>query len=959
MSFYDTLCEIRDLADKASPTKVDLERTLKLFKTQAAEDYFFTRVRSIHWIQLLNAAGVFKQPPAVIRSGDTLRFPFWTKSAALARIAKTDASAVATVASKIPRTRNARVNDHLMEIAALVPTPEDVRRLLAQAIYYAKQPYHLSASDFGDVIEHWVSIGAIDAAFRLAQEILKFKRGYRPKLPRKGKRSRLQLGMFPEPEPRIPAWEFKQIVEGGIRKLSEAEPQRTLALLLGAIESYLRLSRKGPDDHSDIWCQDVASASSFHEGIGVVVSATVGCFSSSTSDHRRFRNADALVRSHDSLIFDRIRWYVYGRSPKIAQSAIVKDLFTYIPKFSTTLYPAEFADMIRRSVNALGKTLLPASRWRRLWYLLSREPVIKRSVNWLGHPLTEEELESRRSRLRQARLGPFKAVLPVRLARELRTLERRFGAVNYARFTMGETKTVESRSPLSQVALASKTNSELVDYLNTWQSSAPRSEEWWVETNMTGLTEQFLALMSEDPDRFRNWPNWWRELKRPIVLRRFMEKAAEAIKTKPTPDWPLWIDVAIWITQQPVQPEPKEATEESAEYPDWAPARNAVVRFLQAALSSEASIPFLYNHSVITLLTNLCSGFDPYADRNGTHQGDPLQRGINTIRGAAIEAAVRYAYWVRRNKSDELAPFWSIMEDRLSGTREVPAVYAVIATSVPMLTQLSEDWVRQNRELLFPKTPVSLWNATWDSFICYTNPHPKVFRAIREVYEYATTKLGVPSNGHSTHRDPRQALGMHLIILYWWGQIPLEDLALRRFYHSTPARIRGQVTREVARIFRQETKIEPQTLERLMMLCDQRLNAASMPHRVGGASDDTYFEIIEFASWFEITALPTNWRLDCLSRVLQLVDRIDSAHFNVEALAKEIPEYLGQVTRCFVLFSEKLPREAYIGTGGNAARSILKAGLASSNHEIHDTAVRARDNLLLAGRFEFMELDGF
>src|SRR5439155_9422617 len=97
-------------------------------------------------------------------------------------------------------------------------------------------------------------------------------------------------------------------------------------------------------------------------------------------------------------------------------------------------------------------------------------------------------------------------------------------------------------------ALATKTNAELVDYINTWKPETRRSAEWWIETNVTGLTEQFLALMSEDSERFRNWPNWWRDLKRPIVLRRFMEKAADAIKTKATtnatPDWALWIDVS-------------------------------------------------------------------------------------------------------------------------------------------------------------------------------------------------------------------------------------------------------------------------------------------------------------------------------------------------------------------------------------------------------------------------------
>jgi len=144
-----------------------------------------------------------------------------------------------------------------------------------------------------------------------------------------------------------------------------------------------------------------------------------------------------------------------------------------------------------------------------------------------------------------------------------------------------------------------------------------------------------------------------------------------------------------------------------------------------------------------------------------------------------------------------------------------------------------------------------------------------------------------------------------------------------------------------------------------VILCDQRLNVLSSSRRVNETAEDIDLEIIEFASWFEITALPTNWRLDRLKRVLELVEFVDSTHFDLEALGKEATEHLRQVMHCLLLFSKKLPKEAYIGTGQNAAKSILKVGLRSSDAEIQQSAVRARDNLLLAGRFEFMELDSF
>lgn len=193
---------------------------------------------------------------------------------------------------------------------------------------------------------------------------------------------------------------------------------------------------------------------------------------------------------------------------------------------------------------------------------------------------------------------------------------------------------------------------------------------------------------------------------------------------------------------------------------------------------------------------------------------------------------------------------------------------------------------------------------------------------------------------------------MHLLAFYWSGLLPLGEAALDRFYHNASARIRGAVTREVGRIFSQDTEIELQTRNRLMTLCEQRLNAGSISHGAVDTAKETDLEIIEFASWFEITALPADWRLDRLRQLLEVVDRVDPGNFSLEFLAKEVPEHLGRVMRCFLLFSEKLLQEAYISTGRNAAKSILKAGLTSSDVEIHDSAIRARDNLLLAERFE-------
>jgi hypothetical protein len=446
-------------------------------------------------------------------------------------------------------------------------------------------------------------------------------------------------------------------------------------------------------------------------------------------------------------------------------------------------------------------------------------------------------------------------------------------------------------------------------------------------------------------------------------LRHFIEAITEGIKAKATFEWATWIEIANWITEQPVRSDSNtHASEESSENPDWSLARNSVVRLLDAAISSEPGIPFSYSDSIIALLENLSSGFDPSADREISSESDPLQIGINTTRGAAIETSVRYAYWVRKNAPADggvrLARFWSLMERRLDATREVAPIYAVVGSVVPMLTELNEQWVRDHGDQLFPRSPTSIWKAAWDSFVCYTRPYPKSFRVLRDVYRYAVSQIESAPKGPTSRRDPREAVGMHLINLFWFGELQLDDPLLTQFYERTPAYILGQLTREIARVFSQETQIRPEVLQRLMALSDKRLEIASsrtLPASIKRAMEE---EIVWFASWFEIAALPADWRLERLGRVLRLVRRIDAHNINVDRLAKEIPMYLAAVVSCFKLLSEKLPQDAYLSSERDAGKAILRAGLQSTDPNIHDDAEEARDNLLLAGRFEFMQLGG-
>ena len=81
-----------------------------------------------------------------------------------------------------------------------------------------------------------------------------------------------------------------------------------------------------------------------------------------------------------------------------------------------------------------------------------------------------------------------------------------------------------------------------------------------------------------------------------------------------------------------------------------------------------------------------------------------------------------------------------------------------------------------------------------------------------------------------------------------------------------------------------------------------------------------------------------------------------SIAIQVEALCKMLPDHTAKVLECFVKLTDGSGYDnIYIQT--EEAKTILKAGLNSSDEKVRQNAERARENLLREGRFDLLELD--
>src|SRR5207244_4207949 len=238
--------------------------------------------------------------------------------------------------------------------------------------------------------------------------------------------------------------------------------------------------------------------------------------------------------------------------------------------------------------------------------------------------------------------------------------------------------------------------------------------------------------------------------------------------------------------------------------PGWVWARKTSASLLSAGFESgPAEIPFDCRHVAWEVLKPITGDPEPTRDYEAQYGGsnmDPATLSINTTRGEAIHAVVRYALWVRRHVEKTLNA-----KDRLErGFAEMPEVLAVLEAHLdpsqdsslairsvygqwfPWLVLLDHNWAATAVSRIFPRNESlrDLLHAAWETYIIFCEPYNNVFDVLHDEYKHAIERLGTSSAQRRHLANPEDRLAEHIMILYWRGKLALDgpDGLLVRFY---------------------------------------------------------------------------------------------------------------------------------------------------------------------------------
>lgn len=338
----------------------------------------------------------------------------------------------------------------------------------------------------------------------------------------------------------------------------------------------------------------------------------------------------------------------------------------------------------------------------------------RRGGDATGTAPSEEEITSYRERWQLRRLAWIRRenLLPEWQARYQMLVER-YGEIPHPEFLSYYTGiNFGHKSPKSADELRVMSIEEIVEYLRGWM---PPEGVFGIPTP-EGLGRQLAAAVADAPERFALEAMRFQELD-PTYVRNLLYGLWESLRQNKAFDWAPVLDLCQWVVEQPREIEGRRVKSREAN-PDWEPTRRVIADLLEDGFAnSPVSLPIQFREQVWRILKPLTEDPDPTPEDESRYLSsswDSATRSINTVRGKAMHAVVRYALWIRRyiesqpdaesrlsRGFDEMPEVREVLEAHLDTRREPSrAIRAVYGWWFPQLVLLDLGWAQAHCENL-------------------------------------------------------------------------------------------------------------------------------------------------------------------------------------------------------------------------------------------------------------------
>ena len=925
------------------------------------------------WLSHLGKRGYLANPRNAERIGeDRANFPFWWPMHYLAKISKHAPDIVVSLVLGFPKVDNPSVYDDILAVA-LQLRGEQSAKLMPKVFESLKLEHRVWTHHYADLLAHWTVENQIEAALELSIILVSFAPD--PKSRTKQKRRRENPPDFGmawetslEPSPRIDRWEYCEIMSKGVRPLAEKEPYKVACILINATANMIRLRTHQDNsahttDYSDIWWDRLCESENNYADhkTTLVHTLTFACEQVYQKSPDAVVALDTILQNQQWKVFKRLRHHLYAQYPNETTKPWIRDLILTHKDYHRWEHHYEFQQLIRSACGHFGTALLSDEERKHIFDCIRNGPS--------QDGFTEEEFRQHQRRFHRKQFKPFAPVLFGEYKTYFQELENAGDApISDEDYPPLKTRGghVLSRSPCSPEDLTNLTDEELLTCINEWDEKKELFEgNNLIEVDIGGLSLAFQTVFKEqiipDSNRFRFWVENCEKIERPIYVRMMIIAMQANLGAKKFNNLCEWLRFCEWVLVHPDDSDHKDYdrhSDESRENPEWSNSRRAVVDFIGVCLGKDVEIPISARGQLAKLLEMLCTQFDSWLDldkRVFLNQDDPIAEGINNTRSLALEALVKFGFWLRRHNSESESPeVTTILERRFAsetGHLLTLPEYAILGRNYNWIFSLNERWATEHKSDFFPQKHSPAWQAAFSSFICYNDPKKLTFEILWGDFDFALQHLADFKKQDFAESQLTETLGDHLFHYYMWDMYPLNgaNSLLERFYQVT-----DRDRKQWAALFNNvgftlhgiNTQLDESQKDKIIDFFNWRFKVQEPT------------ELQQFTFWLQAGCLEADWRLDACSKILNVCKAEGvSIAIQVETLYEMLPDHTAKVIECFAKLTDGHSRDGnnYIYT--EEAKTILKAGLANTDHDVRQNAERARENLLRAGRFDLLDLD--
>ena len=970
--------EIQTILGNANRSKADVENMFSLIESRGANYVFFFKHAAdnsdITWLSYLDDRHYFDNPPNAEPIGEGIaNYPFWWPMRYLARMARHAQDDVIEIVLRLPKTDNPWIYNEILEIALQFPGTHSAK-LEPIILEYANLEYHFLTYRFADLLAYWTRENQTTAALNLTNALVKFvsdpedeakrkRRGENPK--DSAEIATLVAETQLNPSPRIDDTEYLAILSEGVCPLAEKKPFRVAYILINATANMIILRTHQDDlnkdvDYSEFWCERLTHSEGNYEDAenSLVHTLTFACEQVYEKRSASVENLDDTLRTQLWRIFKRLRQHLFAQYPNETTKPWIQELIREYEGYDRREYNSEFQQMIRSACEHFGTALLPKDELKHIFDCIRNGPPKDR--------FPEEEFRQHQIRFHRTQFRPFASVLFGEYKTYFQGLEDEANVlISDEDYPPLKTRGgyVFKRSPRSPEDLANLIDEQLLNYINEWDKTEERLEgDNLIEIDTSGLSRAFQSVFKDSifpcASRLQFWITNLERIKEPVYLQRIIEVMQEQVETGDLDKLEEWLAFAnrVLVHTNLAQESSKAKSDEPQDVPDSYYTRWAVVDFIRVCLEENVNVPISAREQLANILEMLCTQFDWHLDQekaNYSNQMDLPDKAINNARGNALRELVNFGLWLRRHDLEvEVPEVAVILEKRLAPEAAHPLTlpeYAMLGLNYNQIFYLNETWATAHKSGLFPQAEFPKWLAAFHGFITYNRMFEPVFEVLRGDFEFALQNLAQFKKQHRRSDQPIYLLGKHLFTLYLWEKYPLTggDSLLEKYYKTTTDNPEhwANLFEHVGRMFRDTIEeLDTNIRNRIVGFFDWRF-AIGQPK-----------ELRKFTFWLKAECLDARWRLKAYSKILDICKAEDmSVAIQIDALCEMLPDYTVEVVACFTKLTDGF-KDDTIDIYAKGAKTILKAGIESSDKNVRRDAARAYENLLRTGRLDLKAL---